>query len=85
MGGTGYIYLSDNVSETGFIWSCRGDRQGLTSDFSFSDCEQRLQDDLAAKNVTGVLRGQCTPIPARAIAVGFDAGIGESVINVVRV
>lgn len=82
----GYIHNSRKADRTGYITCCSGSCTADFWEFSFSDCESALRSKLEQKDVTGVSKGQCSPIPQDGIRVRFKSKISgdENVADDVR-
>jgi hypothetical protein len=75
----GYIHHSRKAEQTGSITCCSGSCTKTFWSFSFDDCSGALQTTLESKDVTGVPKDTCSPIPSDGIKVRFDSKISGSV------
>jgi hypothetical protein len=75
----GYIHHSTKAGATGSITCCSGSCTKKFWSFSFNDCDSALKAKLKEKDVTGVAKDQCSPVPQNAIRVKFDSKISGSV------
>ena len=74
----GYIHHSIKATGTGSITCCSGSCTKTFWSFSFSDCESGLAGKLQQKDITGVPKDECSPIPPNGIRVKFDSKIAGS-------
>jgi hypothetical protein len=81
----GYIHHSSKVSGTGSITCCSGSCTKTFWSFSFDECDSALETRLQQKDVTGVPKDQCAPIPVNGIRVRFDSGISDTTTVAVNV
>lgn len=82
----GYIHSSRKSDRKGFITCCSGSCTAKFWKFAFSDCDSGLETKLREKDVTGVPKDECSPIPPDGIRVSFQSKISgnETVADDVR-
>jgi hypothetical protein len=71
----GYIHSSRKTDRIGFITCCSGSCTAKFWEFSFNDCDSDLETKLLEKDVTGVSKDQCSPMPQNGIRVRFQSKI----------
>lgn len=72
----GYIHSSRKADKVGYITCCSGSCTADIWEFSFGDCDDGLRARLTEKDVTGVAKNHCSPIPPGGIRVKFQSKLG---------